>query len=395
MQKNQASKGNTSSNIENNRQQPLSNSSWSVLISLLIVLIAILHYATSVHLHHLHDLYRVLFYIPIILAAYKFQLKGGLFSALGIIAIYYPHVAFQWGGDFLSNSSRFLQMLMYLVIGAVAGSLAQRENNERRRYQQVATELQESYKQLKIQSEKLSEIEEQLLQSERLSVLGELAASLAHEVRNPLGSIWGVVEILQDKFKNKGRDLEFMEILVTEVKRLNDVVVNYLNLARKTRLNLKTHNLEEIINSVTYLMHHKAQKMIIKLKIDFSDQPVFIKTDENQLRQVLINLVLNSMAAISKNGSITIQVRLISPKLPSGKEPEVHLSVIDTGHGMEPDVIQQIYKPFFTTKKTGTGLGLSIVKRIIDQNQWKMLVTSEPSLGTTISLIIPQVSIDY
>ena len=105
-------------------------------------------------------------------------------------------------------------MIMYVVIGVVAGYLAERERNERNRYQQAATELEQSYKQLKIQSEKLAEMEEHLRASERLSVLGELAASLAHEVRNPLGSIWGVVEILKDECKKEGKDSEFTEILI-------------------------------------------------------------------------------------------------------------------------------------------------------------------------------------
>jgi signal transduction histidine kinase len=365
---------------------------WIVIIGLLIIFVAILHYMTPVDLHHLHDLFRVFFYIPIILAAFRYQLKGGLISAAAVLVIYYPHVAFQWGGDFLYNFSRFLQMVMYMVIGIVTGILARRERNERLLYQQAASKLERSYEQLKGQSEKLTEIEDQLRHSERLSVLGELSASLAHEVRNPLGSIWGVVEILQDKFKNEHNVSEFMEILVKEVKRLNDVVENYLNLARKTKPVLKSCNLFEIVQSVIFLLNSKARKHNINLNIDSPDQQIFIKADENQLRQILINLILNSITSISASGSITIKAEIESAKPAAGDDLNlqlVNLSVIDNGRGIKKEMIDKICKPFYTTKEEGTGIGLSIVKRIADQNKWKIKVTSKLNHGTTITLIIP------
>lgn len=371
-----------------------SNQKWFFLIGMLIVIVAIFHYSTPVRLHQFHELYRILFYLPIILAAFRYQLKGALTISAIIIAIYLPHIVFQWGGDFLFNFSRFLQMLMYLVIGAVAGILAQRERNERIRYQQAAAELERSYERLKTQSEKLAEFEEQLRASERLSVLGELAASLAHEVRNPLGSIWGVVEILQDKFNKKGKDVEFMEILVKEVRRLNKVVETYLTLSRKPRLSLQSNNLQEIVQSAIDLLISKARKQGVDLHTDLVSQPIFIKTDDNQLRQILINLILNSLAAIPDRGSITIKTELIPPEDQNQNLYAVHLSVIDNGQGIEQKNIEKIFKPFYTTKEEGTGLGLSIVKRIVDQNKWDIKVSSKTDEGTTITLIFPREVID-
>ncbi len=364
------------------------NKTWFVLIGVLILFVATLHYSTPTHLHYLHELYRGFFYIPIILAAFRFQFKGGLASAIAIIVIYLPHVVFQWGGDFLYNFSRFLEMVMYLVVGAVAGHLAERERNERKKYQQVATKLERSYEQLKVQSEKLAEIEEHLRASERLSVLGELTASLAHEVRNPLGSIWGVVEILKDECKKEGKDSEFTDILIEEVKRLNLIVENYLNLVRKPKLYIKNCNLREVVQSVIYLLNYKAKKQGIGLVIDFPDEPVFIKANENQLQQILINMILNSMAAIQDQGTITIKAEII-PLEVIPKNYTVSLSVIDTGHGIDPETKDKIFQPFFTTREAGTGLGLSIIKRIVDQNKWKIDVDSETGKGTTITIIFP------
>ena len=369
-----------------------SNKNWLALICFLIILVATFHYSTPTRLHHLHELYRAFFYLPIILAAFRYQFKGGLSTAIVVIVVYLPHVVFQWGGDFLFNFSRFLEMIMYIVVGVVAGHLAERERNERNKYQQAAAELEQSYKQLKTQSEKLAEMEEQLRSSERLSVLGELAASLAHEVRNPLGSIWGVVEILKDECREKGKDAEFTDILIQEVKRLNRVVENYLSLARQPKLYVKTCNLREIVSSVIYLLDYKARKEDIKLVMDFPADPIGIKADESQLQQILINLILNSMAAIVDKGMITIKAETFSNtemKTHPVEKQMVRLSVIDTGHGIDPAIEEKIFNPFFTTRERGTGLGLNIVKRIADQNKWQIAVESQPGKGTTMNIIFP------
>jgi len=355
------------------------------LIGLLIILVAVLHYSTPTHLHQLHELYRVFFYLPIILAAFRFQLQGGIISSVAIIIIYFPHVVFQWGGDLLHNFSRFLEMIMYLFIGTVAGYLALREKRERERYQKVAIELQKSYQQLKAHSEKIAEIEDQLRTSERLSVMGELAASLAHEVRNPLGSIWGVVEIIKDDCKKGGKDSEFLDVLVKEVKRLNQVVENYLNFARNPKLNYKSCKLQDVVQSVIYLLDYKARRQNVQLNINFPEQSLFITADEGQIQQILINLILNSIAAILESGSVTVKAKHVEFE----NKKAIALTVVDTGQGIAEANVEKIFNPFFTTKKDGTGLGLSIVKRIVEQNKWKIEIKSTSSTGTAVTVYFP------
>jgi signal transduction histidine kinase len=369
-----------------------SDNKWLGLISFLIIVVAVLHYTTPTKLYYLHELYRAFFYFPIILAAFRYQFKGGLTAAVVVILLYLPHVVFQWGGNILFNFSRFLEMVMYIVVGGVAGYLAKRERNERNRYQQTASELEKSYKQLKSQSEKMAEMEEQLRTSERLSILGELAASLAHEVRNPLGSIWGVVEIIKDEWKKEGKDSEFAEILIQEVKRLNQVVENYSNLARQPKLHIKACKLQEVIGSVIYLLNHKAQKQGIQIKTDFPGKPIWINANENQLQQILINLILNSMAAIEDKGTVTIKAEIqhLDKKAEKSTDHQVvRLSIIDSGHGIDPVAKEKIFDPFFTTREDGTGLGLSIVKRIADQNRWNIAVETALGRGTKITITFP------
>jgi signal transduction histidine kinase len=374
-----------------------SDSGWKILIGVLIIVIAVFHYSTPISYHRFHELYRAFFYLPIILAAFRFQFKGGVVSAVAVILIYFPHVVFQWGGDFLFNFSRFLQMVMYLVVGGVAGSLAARESNERKKYQQATWELEKSYEKLKFQSEKIAELDEQLRNSERLSILGELAASLAHEVRNPLGSIWGVVEILKDEFKKEDKNSDFLKILIDEVKRLNQVVENYLSLAKQPRMTLSQCNIRDVVQSVIYLLSYKARKQGIVLDIDFPEKDLFVNANESQLQQILINLVLNSMAAIPDDGTVTVKAGLHpmdGPFTDSEESTSLYLSVIDTGGGIHPNDREKIFKPFYSTRNDGTGLGLSIVKRIVDQNKWKIKVESTPGQGTTITIVFPLEELD-
>jgi signal transduction histidine kinase len=288
-------------------------------------------------------------------------------------------------------------MAMYLIIGGVAGRLAERESNERKKFQHATWELEQSYEKLKYQSENIAELDEQLRNSERLSILGELAASLAHEVRNPLGSIWGVVEILKDECEKQGTNSDFLTILIDEVKRLNQVVENYLSLAKQPLLTRSQCNLRDIIQSVIYLLSYKARKQGIMLHSDLPETELFIYANESQLQQILINLLLNSMAAITDDGTVAVKVGFLpvdDSSMDSEECASLYLSVIDTGRGIQPEDKEKIFKPFYSTREDGTGLGLSIVKRIADQNKWKIEVDSAPGRGTTITIIFPPEQMD-
>ncbi|MBN2009642.1 sensor histidine kinase [candidate division KSB1 bacterium] len=349
-------------------------------IGSLIVLVAILHYRTPTHLHVLHELYRVLFYVPIILAAFRYQLNGGVIAAIAVIAIYLPHVVFQWGGDFLSNFSRFLQMVMYLIIGSITGMLAARERREQVRYQQTAEKLEASYATLQQQSEQMADIEDQLRQAERLSSVGELAANLAHEVRNPLGSIWGVVDILKSRTQPRADTAEFMNILIKEVNRLNEVVENYTVLSRQSSPVRIQINLTHVVQSTLQFMQLRTRKESVQLEMEFPADPVTITANETELRQVIINLVLNAIAASPVGGTVKIW------GTNGNASTAQQLAIIDEGAGIASDQMPNLFKPFYTTKSSGTGLGLSIVKRIVDRNNWTLDVKSEPGKGATFTI---------
>jgi len=158
-----------------------------ILISFVIG-ISLLHYLTPLHLPYLHDIFQRLYYLPIILAALWYGFRGGLLCSVVVSVAYAPHLIFQWGGHLTMEMEKYLEILLYNIVGGVTGLLSQRERERSVELQKTARGLEESYQKLQHQSERIIVIEEQLRKSENLSTLKEMAAVLAHEIRNPLGS---------------------------------------------------------------------------------------------------------------------------------------------------------------------------------------------------------------
>ncbi|NOY78026.1 MAG: sensor histidine kinase [Calditrichaeota bacterium] len=355
-----------------------------VFIAILILIVTLLHYSTKTSMPHWHEVYKTLYFIPIILAAFWYDLAGALTTSLIISLVYLPHVIFQWGGSFSFNSSRILMILLYNIIALVTGYLAQREKQERARYQEAAEKLDDSYERLKAQSDQLRLIEEKLRQTERLSTLGELTASLAHEVRNPLGSIKGVAEILSEEYAESGKNREFVDILQTEVSRLNEVVGNYLNFARTNRVQKKPTNIVEVLQSTLALVRVKINHAGIRMRIHLPEEEVPVLGDEHLLRQALLNLVLNAINAMPNGGDLAVNL--------NEKEELVEICLKDSGTGIPRNKMKDIFRVFYTTRESGTGLGLPISKRIIEEHGGKLLLKSEYQKGTQAIIILPKMT---
>lgn len=355
------------------------------LIALMVILISVLHYSTTITMGYFHEFYKLLYYLPIILAAFHFGVRGGLIAALSISLIYLPHLMFQWRGEFPHNLGRFLEIILYNVVAAVTGWLAENERRERTRYQKAASELEKSYQQLQQQSEQMTEIEEQLRHVERLSILGELAASLAHEVRNPLGAIRGAVEILENDIPDDSPNREFVQVLKKEVGRLNQVIDNYLSLARRVPEFVAPFDFAGAVQGIISILTPTARKEKIQFRLELPKDSIHLMADEAKFRQVVLNLLLNALAASPSGSEINLHAALQKDSTPN----LLTFSIEDHGTGMPPEVLHKAMQPFFTTKENGTGLGLPISKRIIEQFGWSMNLESELGRGTRVNIYIP------
>jgi signal transduction histidine kinase len=344
---------------------------WKIaVLALFIIGVSIFHYLTgTTHKYHgLHEIYRRLYYVPIILSAFWFGLKGGISCAIVVSLFYLPHVIYQWGGSFLTNDlPKTLEIVLYHIIGVVTGFLSQKQMNATAK--------------LRHQAGVLAQAEEQLRHADRLSALGKLSAGIAHEVRNPLASIKGTAEILSDKFKPEDKEYEFVEILIKEVNRLDTVVANFLDFAKPKQPELKSSEINDIILSVLKLTKHQIARARINLKTHLEDTLPTVYVDPEQIKQVFLNLIINAVQAMQGGGTLEVNTRMDGSKI---------LCIFsDTGSGISKDQQENLFTPFYTSKKKGTGLGLAIVHRILDGHKGEIKFTSEENKGTCFTISLP------
>lgn len=369
---------------------------WWLIIAGLVILVTVLHYSTPTMKWQYHLIFMQSYFIPIILGAFQFGIRGGLGTAIAVSFLYFPHIMLQWGGLVEGNLMRFLQIVLFNVIGYLTGLKAQNEKEEKSRYQNTAEQLEKNLQKIREQSLRMEEMEDQLRQADRLAVVGELSASLAHEVRNPLGSIRGIVDILKDELPPNKETANFLNIMVQETERLNEVVENYLRFAGQKSSQVISFDIRETIKNTELLLANRARKNQITIKTRLPEKELPLTGVPGQLQQVLMNLALNSIQAMPDGGEISVEVERLRTKSQGGEKAsdskntnEIRISISDNGKGISEPDIERIFKPFYTTRQDGTGLGLAIVKRIIDQNNWRIEVESEINKGSTFSIYIP------
>lgn len=231
-----------------------------------------------------------------------------------------------------------------------------------------------------------SQLYERLKERDRLAALGEMAAGLAHEIRNPLGSIKASAQFLEDSPSGlNGR--EFTDIIVEEVDRLNRVVSSFLDYARPSTGHPTPTNVNDAIRRTMQLVTAEATASTVRWSLDLDDSLAPVSIDVEKLRQVLINLVRNAVQAMDKGGELTVRSR---QTIGADSAPEaIEILVEDTGPGIAPRVKSTLFVPFVTTKDRGTGLGLAISQRIVSEAGGRIEARSKSGVGTTFVVKLP------
>lgn len=363
--------------------QNIYKDAYSYIILIIVFIVTYLHYSTDMEGHLLHDIYRRLYYIPIILAAFRYSLFGGVGIAMLVSLLYSPYVFTHWFRDPNISYDKLLEIILYNVVGVIVGLLVRQEHAQRNRYKSTAEELEKSLNKLHSQSEEVANLESQLRLADRLAVMGELTASFAHEVRNPLGAIKGIAEILSKKLKVDKSNNEILGILDNSIQSINGVVDNYLSYAQPEIGVVRSCNLIETVKSAIDLTTHQTKKQNVEINFIPPDEEIKLAISEIDLRQVTLNLLLNSFDAIKNEGSINISVER--------KDNVAIIIFSDTGSGISADKLDEIFQPFITTKPSGTGLGLPIVKRIVENVRGEINLESEEGKGATFRVTLPLV----
>jgi two-component system sensor histidine kinase HydH len=357
-----------------------------LLLSIFIIGISVLHYTTPLSLPMLHDIFQRLYYIPIILSAFWFGFRGGIGCALVVSFIYAPHILFQWGGHINMELEKYLEIVLYNIVGGITGFLSGKEQLRGQQLQHTAQGLEKSYEELQRQADLIMEIEGQLRKAERLSTIGELAAVLAHEIRNPLGSIQGTTEILKDDYRPGDKKYEFLEILLKESKRLNHVVEDFLRMARPQPVSIMNCNVVEELRNIITLVSAEARKRDVSLELK-ADKLPDVQGDPEKLRQAFLNIILNGLQAAAPGGSVVITASACDMK--GEGTTWIQLCFTDSGKGIPREVMNKIFEPFFTTKEGGSGLGLTITRKIIESHGGQIELENGAELGTTFRILLP------
>jgi len=231
----------------------------------------------------------------------------------------------------------------------------------------------------------IKSLEAEVNRREHLSMMGNLASTVAHEVRNPLNSISMGLQRLNAEFKPSQDQAEyshFIELMRAEVQRLNAIVEQFLSLARPLALEPHEIKIEQLMSELATLTQSNASAAKVKLSIIARDPSLIVTADPNYLKQVLLNLILNGIQAMPDGGTLTLEATAARGKR--------ILRVSDTGMGISKENLGRIFEPYFTTKANGSGLGLAIARRIVEEHGGSISVTSEPQKGSRFEIVLPQ-----
>ena len=242
---------------------------------------------------------------------------------------------------------------------------------------------------------RVEQLEERERLRDRLAALGEMAAAIAHEVKNPLAGIEVMAGLLKRQLADNEDAQTILKDIIKEAKMANAIVIEVLDFVRPIRLQVERIALPDVVRDAIASADSHVPRRDVKLSVDVPESLPAIEGDKHQLRQLFSNLLANAFEALGGEGSVRISAteRAVEEEVGAGPEgksvPMLEIEVVDNGPGIPPDLIDRIFSPFFTTKPQGTGLGLAIVRKIVDAHDGRIDVSVGPKTGTRFVVTLP------
>ena len=338
------------------------------------LLISVVHYATpSSHLHW-HNVFQHLYYVPTVVAALLFGWRGGLAAGLLAGISHLPDIlqTLRESPDYALE--QMVEIPVLCLIGLLTGFFSDRDRKQRKDIESTTRQLTKVY-------QELQQNFEQMKRAERLFAVGQLAAGLAHELRNPLGSVAGAAGILQRNANLEPKHQECLEIINKESQRLNRLLTDFLDFARPRPPKYQSIDVDSLLRSVIQLAAHGVGRSAVELRKETAAGLPALEGDPEMLKQFLLNLVINAIQAMPDGGEVVVAATL--------QDEKMLISVRDQGSGIAPESRDKIFDPFFTTKDGGTGLGLPVAHQIVEQHGGILRAEANPGRGMTFSALLP------
>jgi two-component system sensor histidine kinase HydH len=331
--------------------------------------------------HAMYSYYYQIFLIPVVSAATTFELVGVLtVTAIAGLAYFsfllpiFDYDKSQMPPDQISIMS--LRVAFFAIVAFLVYEQARAKRLQMARTEEAAAQLAESNKSLR-------EAQVSLRRSERLAALGQLTAGLAHELRNPLGTIKASAEMLTKQTLQERPEVraEMAEYIGSEVNRMNSLITSFLNFARPLQIHPAEADLNAVVDEVTHQQAELARDRQVRVVVRRAESGCKFVFDADLLKVALSNLVQNAIQASAQGQEVEVRIERGASN--------VKIWVTDQGYGIPPQHLESIFNPFFTTKPQGVGLGLPIVAKIVDEHQGSIEVFSEEGKGTKFEMVLP------
>ena len=267
-----------------------------------------------------------------------------------------------------------LEVCVFCLVGGLSGVLTDRHRRQ-------GGALRKTSNQLRQADQELEKNIERMKRAERIYALAQLSAGLAHEIRTPLASLEGAATLLQRETQSEEQRREFLDIIHKESRRLNRLLTRFLEFARPRQPDLKMVEIGEILDSVIILVRNGGDMSRLELQKRIQPGLPMLECDPEQLKQVLLNLVMNASQAMPQGGAVLLEAQRLGTN--------VDIDVHDQGGGIDEENLDRIFDPFFTTKENGTGLGLSVAHQIVSQHRGALTIVRNSPQGVTVRVSLP------
>ena len=323
------------------------------LIAILLVGISSLHYGTDNSHRYLHIFYRELYFLPIVLAAFWFGLRGALATSLTITALFVPFMLTHWQSFSPDDFSLAMDKLLYNIVAVILGALMDRERIWHKR----------------------------MLEAEGLAGMGKAVASVAHDMKTPLIAIGGFTSLVQKKFKKDDPNYGKLNIVIGETRRLENMVMQMLDFSRPLELDRSQADINKMIQESIAVVSEAPESSKVQIHMHLSNNLPPVSFDVMRMKQALINLLMNAIQASPEGETVTVSTYQ--------KSSYVGIDLSDNGCGIPPGQKEKIFAPFCTTKKGGTGLGLPVTKKIIQAHDGRLELLDNAERGITFRILLP------